>query len=148
MLLQEAFLGQLHGEGQAALSAQGRQEAVRLFLQDDAAQGFQRQGLDINFIRRGMVGHDGCRVRVHQHHFQPCVLQGTAGLGTGIVELGSLTDDNGAGADNHHAMQFRIQRHTLFPPISAIKRSNKKRVSKGPPAASGWNWTEKAGISV
>ena len=109
--IQEALLGQLHGQGQAVLAAQGGQQAVRLFLQDNAPDGFQGQRLNVNFIRGSPVGHDGGRVRVHQDNLQPCLLQRTASLRAGIVKLGGLPDDDGTGADNHYAVQFRIQRH-------------------------------------
>ena len=148
VLFKEALLRQLHGEGQTALPAQRGQQGVRLFLEDDAAQGFQRQRLNVDMVGGGVVGHDGSGVRVDQHDFQPRVLQGAARLRTGVVKFGSLTNHNRAGADNHYFVQIGIQRHSLFPPIMAIKRSNRKRVSSGPPHASGWNWTENAGISV
>ena len=60
----EALLRQLHGEGQTALPAQRGQQRVRLFLEDDAAQGFQRQRLNVDMVGGGMVGHDGRGVRV------------------------------------------------------------------------------------
>ena len=142
VLLQEALLGQLHGQGQAALAAQGGQQAVRLLLEDDAPQRLQGQGFNVDMVGGGVVGLNGGGVGVDQYHLQPGGLQRTAGLGAGVVELRRLADNDGAGANNHDLVQFRIQRHSLFPPIMAMKRSKRKRVSRGPPQASGWNWTE------
>ena len=142
VLLQEALLGQLHGQGQATLAAQGGQQAVRLFLDNDAPQRLQGQGLNVDMVGGSVISLNGGGIGVDQHHLQPGSLQRAAGLGACVVELRRLTDDDGAGANNQNLVQFRIQRHSLFPPIMAMKRSKRKRVSRGPPQASGWNWTE------
>ena len=102
MLFQKAFLCQLHREGQARLTSQGGKQAVRLLLLDDPFDGGQRQRFNIDFIGDHPIGHDGGRVGIDQDHLQPILFQGTAGLGTGVVKLCGLTDDDGAGTDHHH----------------------------------------------
>ena len=109
--IQKAFFGQLHGQGQAGLSPQGGEQAVRLFDFNDPFDTVQRQGLNINFIRHGFVGHDGGWVGVNQHHLQALLLQSPAGLGAGVVKLRRLADDNGAGTNHQHLFQIFSQRH-------------------------------------
>ena len=45
LLLEEALLVQLHGQGQARLAPQARQEGVGLLLADDALHGLHGEGL-------------------------------------------------------------------------------------------------------
>ena len=111
LLLEEALLVQLHGQGQAGLAAQARQDAVGPLLFDDALDGLGGKGLQIDLVRHGLVGHDGGRVGVAQHHVHPRFLQNAAGLGAGIVKLSGLADDNGAGADDQDFLDTCIQRH-------------------------------------
>ena len=96
VLLQHAVLFECHGQVQAGLPTQGRQERIGPFAGDDLLQYFPRQRLDVGPIGRRGIGHDGGRIRVHQHHFVPFLAQRLACLGTGIVELASLTNDDRA----------------------------------------------------
>ena len=132
-----------HGQIQTGLSAQGGQNGVRALLLNDLGDGGDVQRLNIHMVRDILVRHDGGGVGVDQHHLQPLLLQGAAGLGAGIVKLGGLTDDNGAGAQYQHLLDIRILRHYLSPPIDATKRLNRYSVSRGPALASGWNWVVK-----
>ena len=111
LFLQKALLIQLHGQSQAGLAAQTRQKAVGLFLLDDALDGLRSQRLQIDFVRHGLIGHDGSGVGVTQHHIDARFLQNAAGLGAGVVKLSSLADDNGAGADDQDFFDTCIQRH-------------------------------------
>ena len=72
-----------------------------------AVSGGDVQGFDVDMVSNVLVSHDGGGVGVDQHHLQALLLQGAAGLGTGVVELGGLTDDDGAAADDQHL--FNIQ---------------------------------------
>ena len=111
LLLEEALLVQLHGQGQAGLAAQARQDAVGPLLFDDTLDGLRSQRLQIDLVRHGLIGHDGSGVGVAQHHIDARFLQDTAGLSAGVVKLGGLADDNGAGADNQDFFDTCIQRH-------------------------------------
>ena len=102
LLGQKALLVQLHGQRQAGLAAQSGQNGVGLFLFDDPLDGLRGQRLQIDLVRHGLVGHDGGGVGVAQHHVHAGFLQNAAGLGAGIVKLGGLSDDNGAGADDEY----------------------------------------------
>ena len=141
---QEALVGQLHGDGQASLSSQTRQKAVGLGFLNDALDGLGGQGLQVHRVGHGAVGHDRCRVGVDQHGLHALSLQNPAGLGAGIVELGGLADDDGAGTDDKDFFNGSISRHYNPSFIISVKRSKAVRVSRGPPWASGWNCREKA----
>ena len=143
--LQKALLVQLHGQRQAGLAAQARQNGVRPLLEDNALDGLHRQRLEIDLVGHGLVGHDGGGVGVAQHHIDPGLLEDPAGLGAGIVELSGLSNDNGAGANHKYLFNTGIQRHYRSPPfIRFTNRSKRKDVSLGPVQASGWNCTVKA----
>ena len=100
VLFQKALLGQLHGQGQAGLAAEPRQDAVGLLFLDDPLDGGQGQGLDVDLVRHSLVGHDGGGVGVYQHNLDAVVPQGPAGLGAGVIKFRGLADHNGAGTDD------------------------------------------------
>ena len=66
------------------------------------------QRLDIHVVGDVLVGHDGGGVGVDQHHLHALLLQGAAGLGAGVVELGGLADDDGAGAQHQDLLDIRM----------------------------------------
>ncbi len=53
------------------------------------------------------VGHDRRRVRVDQDDPVALLLQRLARLGSGVIELAGLPDDDGAGADDQDAFDDR-----------------------------------------
>src|SRR5439155_4191166 len=61
-----------------------------------------------------------------------------------VVELACLADDDGARPDDQDRFDVVPARHQA---ISSRKRWNRWRESWGPGAASGWYWTENAGMS-
>ena len=101
MLRQNALLGKLHGEVQPRLSAERCEQPVGLLLGDDLLQEVHRQWLDVDAVSDIRVRHDGRRVAVDEHDLQTVLLQRAARLRTGVVKLRRLTDDDGAGADDH-----------------------------------------------
>jgi len=115
--VQIAGAGQLHGQVQAHLTAEVRQHGVRLFDVQNALHDFQRHGLDVNMVGHIRVGHDGCGVGVQQNGLDALCLQGAAGLRAGVVELRSLTNDDGAGANDQHLLDSRVLRHFSVPPF-------------------------------
>ena len=110
-LLEEAVLAQLHGEVQTGLTAEVGQQGVRVLLLDDLLNGLDGHRLDVDLVRHGLVGHDGRRVGVDQNDLQTLLAQCAAGLRACIVELGSLTDNDRAGAQYHYLMNILAQRH-------------------------------------
>ena len=111
MSCQETGFLQLHAEVQTSLSSQGGENAVGLFLFNDLLQNLYVQGLNIYLVCDIFIGHDGRRVGVHQDYLYSLFLQGTAGLGTCIVEFRCLSDDNRTGADYHYSFYIRILGH-------------------------------------
>ena len=109
--VQKAVAGQFHAEVQAHLAAQVGQDGIGLFLLDDALDDLGGQGLDIDMIGNVGVGHNSSGVRVDQHGLDALGFQGTAGLGAGVVKLGCLADDDGAGTDDQHLFNTRVLRH-------------------------------------
>ena len=105
-LLQDALAGQLHSQVQAGLAAQAGDDGVGTLLADDAGDILQVQGLHIHLVGDVGVAHDGGGVGVQQDHLVALFLQGQAGLGAGVVKLGGLADDDGAGADDHNLLQI------------------------------------------
>ena len=63
------------------------------------------------------VGHDGSGVRVQQNSFDALCFQGAAGLRAGVVKLRSLTNDDGAGANDQHLFDSGVLRHFSVPPL-------------------------------
>ena len=100
VFFEDARFFQIERAVQCCLPAHGGEKGVRPFLLDDLLDKFRRNRLDIGGVGEAGVGHDGCRVRVHQNDPVAFLLQGLAGLNAGIVELAGLADDNGAGADD------------------------------------------------
>ncbi len=85
---------------QRRLTPHGRQDGVRAFLFDDLGDHGRFDRLDIGRIGQVRVGHDGRRVRVDQNDAVTFFLKGLTGLGTGIVKLASLANNNRAGTDD------------------------------------------------
>ena len=111
-----AGAGQLHGEVQAHLAAQVGQHGVGLLDVEDALHDLEGHGLDINMVGHVGVGHDGRGVGVEQNGLDALCFQGAARLGAGVVEFSSLTDDDGAGADDQHFFDSGVLRHFSVPP--------------------------------
>src|SRR6185437_12186938 len=97
------------------------------------------QRLHVRGVGELRVGHDRGRVRVHEDHPETLSAEGLAGLGPGIVELAGLADDDGPGANHQDRADVRPPGHQA---MSSRNRSNRWPASRGPGAASGWNWTE------
>ena len=111
MLLQKALLVELHRQRQARLAAETGEKTVWLLLFNDALDGGQRERLEINLIREGLVGHDRRGVGVDEHDVHARVVQHAARLRAGIVKLRRLTDHDRAGADDHDFTDAGINRH-------------------------------------
>ena len=115
-LLQNALLGQLHGQVQTRLSAQARDNGVRTLVADDLRHVFQRQRLHVDLVRNVRVGHNGRRVRVRKDHLVTLLLECQARLRARIVELCGLADHDRARPDHHHLLDIFSLRHVCTPP--------------------------------
>ena len=103
--LQHPGVLQRDREVEAGLAAQRRQQPVGTLRGDDPLQHRDGQRLDVDGVRRLVVGHDRRRVAVDQHHPDALLAERPARLGAGVVELGGLADDHRAGADDEHALR-------------------------------------------
>ena len=106
VLFQNAAVGKFDGEVERGLAADGGQHgeacAGRHFAldADDLFEILAGEWLDVGAVGDFGIGHDRGWIRVGQHDLEALGLEGLAGLGAGVVELGGLADDDGAGADN------------------------------------------------
>ena len=83
------------------LAAQGQWTADLVHHVDDLGDRFGRDRFDIGGIGKPGIGHDRGRVGIDQDHPEAFFAQRLAGLSAGIIELASLPDDDGPGADDH-----------------------------------------------
>ena len=63
---QKARFCKLHAKGQTGLSPQSRKQGIRFFFFDNSFKSLKSKRFKIYFIGHGMVGHEGCRVRVYK----------------------------------------------------------------------------------
>ncbi len=130
---EDAGPGELHGQVERRLPTQCRQERVRAFPLDDRAHDVHGQRLDVRPVRHGRIGHDRGRVRVHQDDPEAFFGQHPARLGSRVVELARLADDDRTGPDDedrfdvgsagHQPRPFRDRGPTRS--ISSRNSSNK-----------------------
>ena len=99
---------------QRGLTTQGRQDCVRLFLLDNLLNHLGGDGFNVGGVRELGVGHDGCRVRVHEDDAHALLLQHAQCLSAGVVKFRCLTDDDGAGTDDEDAIKVSTTRHLCF----------------------------------
>ena len=85
---------------QRSLPAQGRQQGIRPLTLNDLNHAFRGDGFDIGPISQLWISHDRCRIRVDQYHLVPFLLKRLDGLGTRVVKLTGLADDDRPGADD------------------------------------------------
>ena len=104
VFLQDPGPMQIHGDIERGLTTHRRQQRVRLFALDDLFDPLHGDRLDIGAIRDVGIGHDRRRIRVHQHDAVALFLEGAHGLGTRIVELAGLADDDRPGAQDENGL--------------------------------------------
>ena len=111
VLGQRAGIPQRHGAIQRRLSAEGWEQCIRLFDHDDLFHHLGVDRLDVSPVSELRIGHDGGRIGVDEHHLIAFFTQSLTGLNAGVVELTTLADDDGAGADDEDAMDGGVFRH-------------------------------------
>src|SRR5439155_19639138 len=115
VLLQYPGVVQRDGGVQRGLPAERGQQRVGPLPRDDRLDELRRDRFDVGGVGELGVGHDGRRVRVDQRHAQPFGPQYPARLGTGVVELARLPDDDRPRADDEHVPQIGPLRHAPTP---------------------------------
>ena len=91
------------------------QQRIRSFLANDGLQVFRRERLNVGSIGELRIGHDRSRVRVDQDDLVALGSQCLAGLGSGVVKLAALADDDGSGADKEDFLNRGVFRHAPGP---------------------------------
>ena len=114
-LVQDALALELHGEVEACLPAQTRQNGVRPLVAQNLGHVFQREGLHVDLVGDVHVGHDGGGVGVDQNDLVPFLAQRQARLRARVVKLRGLSDHDGAGADHQNAVNIHALRHASSP---------------------------------
>ena len=100
MLGQGASFEQRHRRIQRRLAAQGWQQRIGLFADDDFFHHLGRDWLDVSAVGKLRIRHDRRRVRVHEDHLITLLLEGFTCLDPRIIKLAALANDDGAGADD------------------------------------------------
>src|SRR5262249_35592527 len=108
-------LGEVEREIEPRLSADRGQQRVRPLGLDDARQHLDRERLDVRPVGELRIGHDGRRIRVGEDDPVALLLERLARLGTGVVELAGLADDDGPGADQQDGADVGALRHRWSP---------------------------------
>ena len=115
-LVENTLFGQLHGEVQTRLPAETRHDGVGTFVTDDFGNVFERQRLHVDLVGDVRVGHNRGRIGIDQHYLVTLLAKGQTSLRTGVIELGSLSDDDRARPDDHHLVDIFTFRHFYTPP--------------------------------
>ena len=123
--LENAGVSQIDGEIESGLATDGGQERElagtglgREHFRFDPNNFFDvlvGERLDVGAVGQLGIGHDCGRVRIDEHDLVALLLEGLAGLGTGVVELGGLADDDGAGADDEDLLNVISAWHFAGP---------------------------------
>jgi len=102
---EDARLKEGHRGVERGLAAEGGQQRVGLFADDDLLDDLGGDRLDVGAVGELRVGHDGGRVGVDEDDAVALLAQGLAGLDAGVVEFAGLADDDGAGADEEDGFE-------------------------------------------
>ena len=114
-LLKHALFGKLHCKVKSGLAADSGNDCVGALVAAYPCHIFEGQRFHINLVGDGGVGHNGGRVGVCENDLVALFFKGEAGLSSGIVKLGCLSDDNGAGAYDKYLFNIRSLRHFPSP---------------------------------
>jgi hypothetical protein len=123
--LEHARGGQLDGQVERRLPAEGRQQRVGALGRDHGLDRLPVEGLHVGAVGDRGVGHDRGRVRVDQHH--PVALGGqrARALGARVVELAGLADHDRPAAEDQDGVEVVAARHqSSSPPIAATNSRN------------------------
>ena len=111
VFVEGATFKEVHGRVEGGLAAESGEEGVGLFGDDDALDEVGGNGLNVDALGGLRVGHDGGRIGVDEDHFVAFFAEGFAGLGAGVIELTSLSNDDGTGTDNENLFNRSVFGH-------------------------------------
>ena len=87
---------QRHAQVERCLATQGWQQRIGTFTLDDRRDDVVVERFDVGPIGERRIGHDRRRVGVHKDDPVSLFFQDPARLGSGVVELARLADNDGA----------------------------------------------------
>ena len=102
VLVEHAFAREIECAVERGLAAHGRQQRIRAFDGDDLGHHGPGDGLDVGHVGHVRIGHDRRRIGVHQDDPIALLLEGLHGLGSRVVELGTLADYDRPGTDEQN----------------------------------------------
>ena len=111
VLVKDAGFREGDGGVQARLAAERREKRVGAFLLYDLLDELGRDRLDVGAIGQTWVGHDGRRVGVDEDNAVAVGFEDLAGLGTRVVELACLADDDRTRSDDQDGLDVGTLRH-------------------------------------
>src|SRR5699024_10468146 len=127
VLFKDASTIQLDCGIKCCLTAQGCQDGINrvsffAFLDQDLLDEVWLNRFHIGVVSELGVGHDGCRVGVNQRYAQTFFFKNAASLGTRVVELTGLADNNRAGANDQDVVNIVALWHgfSLLPSWSEL----------------------------
>ncbi len=110
---EHAALVQRGGQVEPGLAAEIRQHRIRPLDFNYLLDRFGVQWLDVCPVRHAGVGHDRCRIGVHQHDLVTGLTQRLASLRAGVVELTRLADDDRPGTDDEYLVDVFASGHFM-----------------------------------
>ena len=111
---EDAFLLKLHGKVESCLTADARKNSVGPLAADDPRDILEVKRFHIYPVSNRLVCHDGGGVGVAQDDFISLFLEREAGLRARVIELGSLPDDDRAGAYDQDFVYVGSFRHDVL----------------------------------
>ena len=111
VFLEHALPHQIEGAVEGRLAAHGRQQRARAFLRDDLGDRAPVDRLDVDRVRARGVGHDRRGIRVDEDDSVTLLLERLARLGTRVIELARLADDDRTGTDDQDTFEIVTTRH-------------------------------------
>ena len=105
-LLKNTLLLKLHSKVKSCLSADTGENCIRTLVTEDLCNVLKGEGLHINLVRDGGIGHNGSRVGVNKNYLVALLLQCKAGLCARIIKLCSLSDNDRTRADYHYSLNI------------------------------------------
>src|SRR5918998_1166615 len=109
--VEDASLVELDSQVEGGLASQGGEQGIGALAAEYLGDSLGRQRLDVGCVRNLWVRHYRGRVGVYEDYAVTFVAQGSAGLGTRIVELCGLPDHDRTRADDQDARDVVAARH-------------------------------------
>ena len=113
-LPKNASTSQIHGRVQARLAAERGQQRIGAFDFENFLNVLPSDRFDVSPVGHIRVGHDRCRIGVHQNDFITFFAKRLAGLSTGIVEFTRLTDHDWTGTDDENFLEIVATWHRIL----------------------------------